>query len=78
MFCGHTQHKWNSSCLIALLKSLCLSKIASTEIHGELVLELLESEMEQTKKIVKAVMEEALQLDVLLVVNFVVGESRAK
>ncbi|MCX5870594.1 MAG: DNA polymerase I [Deltaproteobacteria bacterium] len=48
------------------------------QIHDELVFELLETELEETKKIVKLAMEEALTLDVPLVVNFEIGKSLAK
>jgi len=48
------------------------------QIHDELVFELLEAELEETKKIVKLAMEEALTLDVPLVVNFETGKSLAK
>ena len=48
------------------------------QIHDELVFELLEAELEETKKIVRLAMEEALTLDVPLVVNFETGKSLAK
>ncbi len=48
------------------------------QVHDELVFELLEAELEKTKKIVKLAMEEALTLDVPLVVNFDTGKSLAK
>ena len=64
--------------VVPALQKENLSAKLLLQIHDELVFELPESEMEQTKKIVKVAMEEALQLDVPLVVNFVVGESLAK
>ncbi len=64
--------------VVPALQKENLSARLLLQIHDELVFELPESEMEQTKKIVKVAMEEALQLDVPLVVNFVVGESLAK
>lgn len=48
------------------------------QIHDELVFELPESELEKTKEIVKESMEEALAIDVPLVVNFEVGNNLAK
>ncbi len=48
------------------------------QIHDELVFELPESELEATQKVVKNAMEEALVLDVPLVVNFEIGKSLAK
>ena len=48
------------------------------QIHDELVFELPETELEETKKIVRSAMEEALTLDVPLVVNFETGKSLAK
>ncbi|MEA3468483.1 MAG: DNA polymerase I [Thermodesulfobacteriota bacterium] len=48
------------------------------QIHDELVFELPESELAQTQEVVKRVMEDALALDVPLIVNFEVGESLAK
>lgn len=48
------------------------------QVHDELVFELPENELEETKKVVKRVMENALKLDVPLVVNFEEGKSLAK
>ena len=48
------------------------------QIHDELVFELPEMELDETKKIVRLAMEEALTLDVPLVVNFETGKSLAK
>jgi DNA polymerase-1 len=48
------------------------------QIHDELVFELPEVELEETKKIVRLAMEGALTLDVPLVVNFETGKSLAK
>ncbi len=48
------------------------------QIHDELVFELPESELDATRKVVKTAMEEALVLDVPLVVNFEIGKSLAK
>ncbi len=64
--------------VVPALQKEKLSARLLLQIHDELVFELPESEVEQTQKIVKVAMEEALQLDVPLVVNFVVGESLAK
>jgi DNA polymerase I len=48
------------------------------QIHDELVFELPEEELEQTRPIIKAAMENALKLDVPLSVNFEVGKSLEK
>ena len=48
------------------------------QIHDELVFELPETELEETKKIVRPAMEDVLTLDVPLVVNFETGKSLAK
>jgi len=48
------------------------------QIHDELVFELPEEEVDATREVVKTVMEEALALDVPLVVNFEIGKSLAK
>ncbi len=48
------------------------------QIHDELVFELPDSELEQSKPVLKEAMESALRLDVPLVVNFEVGKSLAK
>ncbi len=48
------------------------------QIHDELVFELPETELEQAKPVIKEAMENALELDVPLVVNFEVGESLEK
>jgi len=48
------------------------------QIHDELVFELPAAEMEATIKVVKPAMEDALTLDVPLVVNFDTGTSLAK
>jgi len=48
------------------------------QIHDELVFELPENELEAAKPILKKAMENALKLDVPLVVNFQVGKSLAK
>ncbi|TKB08737.1 DNA polymerase I [Desulforhopalus sp. IMCC35007] len=48
------------------------------QIHDELVFELPEEEMEQTKVVIKKAMEGALTLDVPLVANFEIGHSLAK
>lgn len=60
------------------LKKANLSARLLLQIHDELVFELPEQEMEQTKNVVQAAMEGALGLDVPLVVNFEVGKSLAK
>ncbi len=48
------------------------------QIHDELVFELPETELDATVPVIKTAMENALALDVPLVVNFVVGKSLAK
>jgi DNA polymerase-1 len=48
------------------------------QIHDELVFELPQEELEQTKAVIKKAMEGALALDVPLVANFEVGNSLAK
>lgn len=48
------------------------------QIHDELVFELPEAELGVTVPVIKSAMENALVLDVPLVVNFVVGKSLAK
>jgi DNA polymerase-1 len=48
------------------------------QIHDELVFELPEKEVEQTKELVRYHMESAMKLDVPLEVNFSVGSSLAK
>ncbi len=48
------------------------------QVHDELVFELPEVEMEQTRPSIAIAMEQALPLDVPLVVNFTVGTSLAK
>lgn len=48
------------------------------QIHDELVFELPEAELDKTRSIIKTSMENALSLDVPLVVNFEVGKSLAK
>jgi DNA polymerase-1 len=48
------------------------------QIHDELVFELPEGELEQTKVVIKKAMEGALALDVPLVANFEIGHSLAK
>lgn len=48
------------------------------QVHDELVFELSEAELEQTRPIIREAMEHALKIDVPLVVNFEVGKSLAK
>ncbi|MGB3211620.1 MAG: DNA polymerase I [Desulforhopalus sp.] len=48
------------------------------QIHDELVFELPETELERTRPIIQSAMEDALKLDVPLVVNFEVGNNLAK
>lgn len=61
-----------------VIKKRGLSARMLLQIHDELVFELPESELEKTRPIIKAAMENALKLDVPLVVNFEVGKSLAK
>ncbi len=61
-----------------LIKEKGLSVRMLLQIHDELVFELPEAELEQTKPLIKAAMENALPLDVPLVVNFQVGNNLAK
>lgn len=48
------------------------------QIHDELVFEVAEAELEETKKVVQKAMEHALEIDVPLVVNCEVSQSLAK
>jgi len=67
--------------MIKVVPSLQKAKLSAKlllQIHDELVFELPEQELEQTKEVVKQAMEEALVLDVPLVVNFETGRSLAK
>jgi DNA polymerase-1 len=64
--------------VVPSLKEANLSAKLLLQIHDELVFELPEQELEQTKEVVKQAMEEALLLDVPLVVNFETGNSLAK
>ncbi len=64
--------------MIKVVKALETSGLTARlllQIHDELVFELPESEVEETRKVVRAAMEEALALDVPLVVNFEVGDN---
>ncbi len=60
------------------IKDSRLSAKMLLQIHDELVFELPETELEQTKPLIKTAMEDALILDVPLVVNFEVGKSLEK
>jgi len=60
------------------LHSAGLSARMLLQIHDELVFELPEAELGATLPVVRAAMENALALDVPLVVNFTVGKSLAK
>lgn len=60
------------------LKSAGLAARMLLQIHDELVFELPEKELDATLPLVKDAMENALVLDVPLVVNFAVGGSLAK
>jgi DNA polymerase I len=64
--------------VVPSLKKENLSAKLLLQIHDELVFELPESELEKTKAVVRKAMEEALPLDVPLVVNFETGDSLAK
>jgi len=55
-----------------------LSAAMLLQIHDELVFELPESELERTMPIIKKAMENALEMDVPLVVNCETGRSLAK
>ena len=61
-----------------VIKKSGLSARMLLQIHDELVFELPEEELEQTRPIIKAAMENALKLDVPLSVNFEVGKSLEK
>jgi len=61
-----------------VLREQQLSAKMLLQIHDELVFEVAEGEVEQTSRIVKEVMENALPIDVPLVVNCEVGVSLAK
>lgn len=64
--------------VVPALEEANLSAKLLLQIHDELVFELPESELDATRALVKIAMEEALLLDVPLVVNFEVGKSLAK
>jgi DNA polymerase-1 len=64
--------------VVPALEEEDLSARLLLQIHDELVFELPESELDATQKIVKTAMEDALVLDVPLVVNFEIGKSLAK
>ena len=64
--------------VVPALQAQKLSARLLLQIHDELVFELPESELEATRKVVKSAMEDALKLDVPLVVNFEIGKSLAK
>ncbi|WP_457577991.1 DNA polymerase I [Desulfomarina sp.] len=60
------------------LEKAGLSARMLLQIHDELVFELPEAELEKTQSVVKAAMENALELAVPLVVNFETGKNLAK
>jgi DNA polymerase-1 len=60
------------------LRAAGLSARMLLQIHDELVFELPEAELDGTRPLIKSAMENALALDVPLVVNFSVGDSLAK
>jgi DNA polymerase-1 len=60
------------------IKKSGLSAKMLLQIHDELVFELPEAELEKTRPLIKAAMENALALDVPLVVNFEMGKNLAK
>lgn len=64
--------------VVPSLKEKNLSAKLLLQIHDELVFELPEEELTKTKEVVRKAMEEALTLDVPLVVNFETGDSLAK
>lgn len=64
--------------VVPALRKENLSARLLLQIHDELVFELPENELAATQKVVKAAMEDALLLDVPLLVNFVIGESLGK
>ena len=64
--------------VVPALKAAGLSAKLLLQIHDELVFELPEKELDATREVVRKGMEEALALDVPLVVNFEVGNSLAK
>ena len=64
--------------VVPALKKANLSARLLLQIHDELVFELPPAELEKTKDVVKKAMEEALVLDVPLLVNFETGDSLAK
>jgi DNA polymerase-1 len=64
--------------VVPALQQEKLSARLLLQIHDELVFELPESELEATQKVVKTAMEDAMILDVPLVVNFEIGKSLAK
>ena len=60
------------------LNSAELSARMLLQIHDELVFELPDVELEATQPLIRSAMENAMALDVPLVVNFTVGRSLAK
>lgn len=64
--------------VVPSLKKENLSARLLLQIHDELVFELPEEELKKTREVVRKAMEEALPLDVPLVVNFETGNSLAK
>ena len=64
--------------VVPALQEAGLSARLLLQIHDELVFELPPAELEKTKDVVKKAMEEALVLDVPLLVNFETGDSLAK
>ncbi|MBU0946372.1 MAG: DNA polymerase I [Proteobacteria bacterium] len=64
--------------VVSVLREKGLVARLLLQIHDELVFELPESELERSRKVVQSAMENALPLDVPVVVNFEVGTSLAK
>jgi len=64
--------------VVPALQAENLSARLLLQIHDELVFELPESELAATQVIVKTAMEEALSIDVPLLVNFEIGKNLAK
>ncbi|EKD33980.1 MAG: hypothetical protein ACD_75C02517G0005 [uncultured bacterium] len=60
------------------MKAKNLSARMLLQIHDELVFEMPQSELDRAMPAIRAAMENALELDVPLTVNFTVGKSLAK
>jgi DNA polymerase-1 len=64
--------------VVAALRDTSVPATLLLQIHDELVFEVPEDQVQAAKVIIQASMEEAMALDVPLVVNVTVGRSLAK